>query len=85
MNLNIIFQDNTSTIKLVENVKLSSVKSTHHVDIRQFHVTELISWKEVAIKCCLVGKILDDFFSKPLIGKLFLMMRSDIMNVASRE
>ena len=85
MNLNIVFQDNAITIKLVENGKLSSRKRTRHFEIRLFHITDLIKRKEVVIKCCLPGKMLADYFSKPLVGKLFCMIRSDIVNVAFKE
>ena len=58
VHLNIVFQDNTSTIKLEENGKSSSGKRTRHFDIRLFHVTDLISQKEVTRKYCPTGKIL---------------------------
>ena len=85
VNLNIVLQDGTSTIKLVENGKSSSGKRTLHFDICLFHVTDLISRKEVAIKCCLTKKMLSDYFNKPLFGKTFHMMRSDDMDVMLRE
>ena len=85
MNFNIVFQDNASTIKLDKNVKSSCGKKTRYFDIRLFYATDLISRKEVAIKFCPTGKILADHFSKPLVGKLFHMMRSDTMNVTFRE
>ena len=80
-SLSIIFQDNTRTIKLAENKKLSSEKRPRHFDISMFHVTVFISRKEVTIQCCPTGKILADYFGKPLIGKIFCMMRSNVMNV----
>ena len=81
VNLTIVFQDKRSTTKLAENRKLSSGKRTHHFDMRLFHVTDLINRKEVTIKCCSTGKMLADCFSTPLVGKLFHMMRSDIMHI----
>ena len=72
-------------IKLAENGKFSSGKRTRHFDIHLFHVTDLIRRKEVEIKCCLTGKMLSDYFSKPLFGKLFHTMQRGIMNVAIRE
>ena len=85
VNLTIVFQDNASTIKLAENRKLSSGKRTRHFDIRLFHVMDLIGCKEVTIKYCPDTNLLADYFSKPLVGKLIRMMRSDIMNIAIRE
>ena len=85
MHLNISFQDNTSTLKLAENGKLSSEKSARHFDIRLFHVTDLMNRKEVTINHCPTGKMLADCISKSLVGKLFRTMRSFTMNVAFRE
>ena len=85
VNLTIVFQDNASTIKLAEKVKLSSGKRTRHFDMRLSHATDLINRKEVTIKSCPTGKTLADHFSKPLVGKLFRMIRSDIMNIAFKE
>ena len=85
VNLNIVFQDNMSAIKFIENGKLSSGKITRHFDIRMFHVTDLISRKKVSIKHCPTGKMFADHLSKPLVGKLSHTMRSNIMNISFRE
>jgi hypothetical protein len=50
VKLNIIYQDNTSTIKLERNGKESSGKRTRHFDIKYFYVTDLISRDEVEIE-----------------------------------
>ena len=84
MIFNFVFQGNTSTIKLSENEKLSSVKRTRHFDVRLFHVTDFISRKEVTIKHCPTGKMLADCFSKLLVGKLFHMMRIDVVSIELR-
>ena len=60
VNLTIVFQDSTSTIKLAQNGNLSSVKRTCHFVILLFHVTDLISRKEVTIKYFPTGKMLAD-------------------------
>ena len=83
--MDIVFQDNVSTIKLAENGKSSSEKMNRYFDIRLFHVTDLISRNEVMIKLCPTGKTLADYFSKQLVGKLFCMTRSSIMNFTFRE
>ena len=82
--LSIVFQDNASTIKLVENGNTSSGKRTRHFYICLFHVTDLIIRKEVMIKQCPTGKMLANQFSKPLVGKLFRCMRSNVMNIVFR-
>ena len=83
--LNIVLQGNTRTIKLEKNEKLNSGNRTRHLDIHLFQVTYLISRKGVTIKHCPTGKTLADYFSKPLVGKLFRMIRRDIMNAVLRE
>ena len=52
INLNVIYQDYTSTIKLAENGKYSSGKRTRHFDIKCFCITDLIDRKEVSIQDC---------------------------------
>ena len=80
-----MFQENTSTITLAENRKLSSGKRTRHFGARLFHVTDLISRNEVTINFYPTGKMLAVYFAKPLADKLFRKMKSNIMNVALRE
>jgi hypothetical protein len=50
VKLHIIYQDNTSTMKLERNGKESSGKRTRHFDIKYFYVTDLISRDEVEIE-----------------------------------
>ena len=57
-NLNMLFQDGVSTIKLADTKKYSSGKRTRHFVIRLFHDTDLVSQKKVAIKCFPAGKFL---------------------------
>ena len=60
VRLNIIFQDNASTIKLQRNGKISLGKRTRHFDIKLFYITDLISRYEVSVKCCPTGKMIAD-------------------------
>ena len=61
INLNIIYQDNTSTIKLTENGKYSSGKRTRYFDIKYFYIAYLINRKEVSINYCSSNDMLDDY------------------------
>ena len=81
VKLNIIYQDNTSTIKLCENGKASSGKRTRHFDIRLFYITDLISRDEVVIKYCPSGEMIADYLSKPLVGSRFRVLRKHLMNL----
>ena len=81
IKLNIIFQDNTSTIKLQENGKVSSGKRTRHFDIKLFYITDLISRDEVTVKYCPSDRMIADYMSKPLMGAKFKEFRNIIMNL----
>ena len=77
---NIIFQDNTSTMKLAMNGKASSGKRTRHFDIKKFYVTDLIQKGEVQVKYCSTDDMIGDYMSKPLTGKKFHKFRNLIIN-----
>ena len=79
--LNVIYQDNTSTIRLASNGKASSGKRTRHFDIKLFYVTDLIERQEVAVEYCPTDKMIADYMSKPLTGSKFRMFRRLIMNI----
>jgi hypothetical protein len=78
----LLHQDNQSTIKLSENGKASSRKGTRHIHIRYFFITDRIARKEVAIQYCPTKKMVADYFTKTLQGKLFYKFRDQIMGVA---
>ena len=79
--MNIIFQDNTSTIKLQENGKVSSGKRTRHFDIKLFYITDLISRDEVSVEYCPSDDMIADYMSKPLMGAKFKEFPNLIMNL----
>ena len=81
VDLNILYQDNQSTIKLAENVKYSSGRRTRHFDTKYFYITDLINQKEVSIQYCSSNNMLADYHTKPLIGEKFEIMRNKIMNI----
>jgi len=78
---NIVFRDNTSTMKLEENGRMSAGKRTRHFDIKYFYITDLIKRKEITIKYCPTGSMWADYMTKPLVGKDFHTYRKNIMNV----
>ena len=63
---NILYQDNTSSIKLEMNGKKSSTKRTRHINIRYFLITDRVKKGEVSIEYCPTGDMLADVFTKPL-------------------
>jgi hypothetical protein len=75
VKLNIIYQDNTSPMKLERNGKESSGKRTRHFDIKYFYVTDLVSRDEVEIEYCNKDEKLADYNMKPVVGRNFLLFR----------
>jgi hypothetical protein len=77
---NIVYRDNTSSMKLEMNGKSSSGKRTRHFNIKYFYVTDLIERKEMEIEYCPTNAMIADFMTKPLVGGKFLHFRDEIMN-----
>jgi hypothetical protein len=80
VNLNVIFQDNTSTMKLQNNGKLSSGKRTRYFDVNFFYITDLISRDEIVVKYSPPADMIGDYLSKPVVGAKFEKFREKIMN-----
>ena len=76
----IIKEDNKSLMLLMKNGRLSSGKRTKHLDIRYFYVQNLIQKGIVKIEHCSTECMVADFFTKPLQGKIFQVMRDLILN-----
>ena len=66
--MNIIYQDNTITIKMQNNGEASSWKRTQNYDIKYFYVTDLIETKEVQVIYCPTDVMLSDYMAKPFVG-----------------
>jgi len=78
---NVIYQDNTSSIKLEENGKASSGKRTRHFDIKYFYITDLIKRNQIQIEYCPTDEMIADYMTKPLVGAKFRSFRMIIMNL----
>ena len=78
---NVIYRDNTSSMKLEENGKASSGKQTRHFNIKYFYITDLIDRKEVQIEYCPTNAMIADYMTKPLVGAKFVKFCSHIMNM----
>jgi hypothetical protein len=77
----VVFQDNMSSILMEKNGRNSSSKRTRHMNIRYFFVKDKIANRELEVDYCPTEKMIADFFTKPLQGKLFNLMRDEIMGV----
>jgi hypothetical protein len=65
---------------LMKNGRLSSGKRTKHLDIRYSYVQNLIQRGIVKIEHCSTEDMVTDFYTKPLQGKRFRMMRDLLLN-----
>ena len=73
-----VYQDNLSTIKLVENGRSNS-ELTRHIAIGYFWVHDLIKRDLIMLKYCSTDNMIADYFTKPLQGSLFIKLRDLIM------
>ena len=79
VKINIIYQDNISTIKLQKNGKSVSGKRTWYYDIKYFYVTDLTGRDKVQLIYCPTDDILGDYMTKLLVGSKFVKFRDLIM------
>lgn len=83
---NILYQDNTSSIRLESNGKASSTKRTRHINIRYFLVTDRLKQGEIStIEYCPTEEMIADYFTKPLQGAQFRRFRNAIMGITDSE
>jgi len=54
-----------------------------HFDIRYFYVKDLIDRGIIKLSHCILENMLADFFTKPLQGKRFQLLRDLILNIQS--
>jgi hypothetical protein len=76
---NILYQDNKSTMLLLNNGKCSSSKRTRAFNIRYFFLTDQIEKKNLSVEYCPTNGMIADYMSKPLQGKQFQELRKAIM------
>ena len=68
---NIVYQENTSAMKLKMNGKISSGKRTRQFDIKFFYFTDFVKREEIQIKYCPTKAMIADFMTRPLVGTKF--------------
>ena len=67
----VINQDDQSTILLANQGKLSSAKREKNIEIRYFYITNKVKKIKDKIVYCPTGKMIADYFTKPLQGNVF--------------
>ena len=74
-----LFQDNMSTIKLIENGRSNSDR-TRHINIRFFFVSDRVKSGEVSVKYMPTDEMIADILTKPLQGEKFRVLRQQLLN-----
>ena len=76
-----VYQDNQSTIKLVENGRSNS-ELTRHIEIGYFWVHDLVKRGLVTVQYCPTADMVADYFTKPLQGSTFIKLRDKVMGLS---
>jgi hypothetical protein len=76
----IIFQDNKSTIQLINNGRSNSER-TRHINIRYFFLHDRVREKEIAIVYKSTTDMLADMLTKPLQGEQFRAFRDKVLGI----
>jgi hypothetical protein len=74
-----VFQDNLSTLKLIEHGRPASER-TRHVAVRFFFIKDRVDSKEIRVEYCPTGDMIADVLTKPLQGSQFFKLRSLLLN-----
>jgi hypothetical protein len=82
VRMDIVCQDNTSTMQLENRGKASFGKRTGHFDIKMFYVTDLMERDEVMVMYCPADDMIGDYMTKPLTAALFHKFRDFIMSLS---
>ena len=78
---NILYQDNKSTILLLNKGKSSSGKRTRAINIRYFFLHDQQEKGNLTVKYCPTGEMIGDFMTKPKQGRDFKRFRNDVMGL----
>ena len=76
---NILYQNNKSAILLETNGRTSSSKRTKHIEIWYYYVADRIAKGDLSVVWCPTNKMIADFLTKPLQGKVFQKFRDVLM------
>jgi hypothetical protein len=75
-------KDNESEIRMLINGKASCTSNSKHVAIKYFWCTDRIKKGNISVRHCPTEKMIADYMSKPLQGRLFVTFRDVIMGWA---
>ena len=83
--VDVLHQDNMSTMLLQNNGRMSCGKGSRHINIRYFFITDRIKNKEIRVQYCPTEEMIADYFTKPLQGSLFKKFRNLILGIAEED
>ena len=75
----VLYQDNQSTIRLINNGKSNSLR-TKHVSVKYFWLKDRIESGEISVEYCPTEQMIADIMTKPLQGAAFRAMRDKLLN-----
>ena len=75
-----IYQDNLSTMKLIERGRPGS-DNTRHIAMRHFFAKDRVDNGEVEFVYCPTADMVADILTKPLVGKAFFKHRKELLNL----
>lgn len=67
----LLWQDNEGAERFAKNGRISCTSNSRHISIKHFWVTDRVKQGKIEVKHCPTEKMLADFFTKALQGKLF--------------
>ena len=74
-----LYQDNMSTIHLINNNRPTSQR-TRHIDIRYFFLRDEKMRKEINLKHMPTDQMIADLLTKPIVGEQFRKLNEKLMN-----
>jgi hypothetical protein len=75
----IIYQDNLSTMALIEKGRPASER-TRHINIRYFFIKDKVQSGDIELKYLPTEEMVADILTKPLQGELFRIQRAKLLN-----
>jgi len=76
---NILYQDNKSAILMERNGRNSCTGNSRHINVRYFWIKDRVENKEIRVEYMPTKMMLADYFTKPLVGSQFRLLRSFVM------
>ena len=80
----VVYQDNKSTIAIINKGKHTSSRSKH-INIRYFFIKDRVDQDEIKVKYLSTSEMISDVLTKPLQGEVFRALRKELMNFPTSQ